>query len=560
TNEKMNFDEIIETIGSFGKYQKIQVVLLCLPHIHAGIFMVISVILLGVPEHRCKIPGYSGDTYTIQSPEHQTMVDNYIPKSTDSTKDYDQCHVYNDTNSYNNTFIGNRTIVECDSWVYSQSVFTETFVTKHHLVCRHDDILSLTKMLFFVGVLVGSFTFGMISDKFGRKFSMCCAQFLQMITSVALAWAPNLYVYIFLRFIIGATSTGIVLTTFVLTLELVGPTKRVRAAMLNGFFFAAGEVIVAGLGYLLRDWQYVELVAGSTTVFFLSFIWLVPESPRWLLNHGKMEKAERVIKRIAEVNKMSQHLSPTLNYKEDQKQRGNILHIFTSKVLLIRTLILFLEWCVISMTFYGLALNAGNIGGDFYLNFMLLGLVDFPTTILLLLLLNRIGRKKMFCTSMIVGGVGCISTLFTTTYGGESLNALTVVLVLIGKLGAGCAFGTIYLMSSELFPTVVRNAGMGACSCFARFGSMVAPYVISSAADIGGTLGKAVPLITFGSASVVAGLIALLLPETINKDLPDTIEEGKQFGTSNYDSLKKEGRDNKGFAMEQFNDSQKSHL
>lgn len=52
------------------------------------------------------------------------------------------------------------------------------------------------------------------------------------------------------------------------------------------------------------------------------------------------------------------------------------------------------------------------------------------------------------------------------------------MLVLIGKMGAGVAFGTIFLLSSELFPTIVRNAGMGASSCFARFGSMLAPYVI----------------------------------------------------------------------------------
>ncbi|XP_033740178.1 organic cation transporter protein-like [Pecten maximus] len=551
-DKKMNFDEIIEKIGSFGKYQIIQVILMCLPHINAAIFMVMSVILLGVPKYRCNIPGYTGDTYLIQSPEHQTLVDNYIPRSSDSTKDYDQCHIYNNNSTYshNSTFPGNRSTVECDSWVYSQSTFTETFVSEHDLVCSNGDLLSLTKMMFFVGVLVGSFTFGLLADRYGRKFSMCCAIVLQLLSSVGLAWAPNLPVYITLRFMIGATTNGIVLTTFVLTLEIVGTSKRVQASMINGFFFAGGEVILAGLSYLLRNWQYIELIVGSSTVFYLSFFWIIQESPRWLLNHGQTKKAEKVIKRIAEVNKKSQYLEPILNYKEDEKQKGDIRHIFTSRVLFGRTLILFLNWCVIAMTFYGLSMNTGNIGGDFYLNFMLLGLMDFPSSLLLLLLLNRIGRKKMHCTSMIVGGVSCLSTLFTTTYGGESLHGLTVALVLIGKLGAGCAFGSVFIFTSELYPTVVRNAGMGACSCFARFGSMIAPYVISSAADIGGTTGKAVPLIVFGSASIAAGLLALFLPETLNKDLPDTIEEGKLFGTPEYDSIKKTGNINKRFAME----------
>ncbi|OWF34554.1 solute carrier family 22 member 15-like [Mizuhopecten yessoensis] len=331
---------------------------------------------------------------------------------------------------------------------------------------------------------------------------------------------------------------------------MVGPRKRVRAVMVNGFFFAGGEVMLAALGYWLRDWQFIELICGGTVVFYLSYIWLVPESPRWLLNSGRIKDAEKVLKKIAEGNKKTECFKPILNYEEDKKQTGKIWHIFTSRVLLTRTLILFLNWCVISMTFYGLSMNAGNIGGDFYLNFLLLGLMDFPSTVLNLLLLNRVGRKRLHCTCMIVGGVSCLSTLFTTTYGGESLHTLTVILVLIGKLGAGSAFGSVYIMTSELYPTVVRNAGMGACSCFARFGSMVAPYVISAAADIEGTIGKLLPLIIFGSASIAAGLIALLLPETLNKDLPDTIEEAELFGTPEYDSMRKEASINKGFSME----------
>ena len=48
---------------------------------------------------------------------------------------------------------------------------------------------------------------------------------------------------------------------------------------------------------------------------------------------------------------------------------------------------------------------------------------------------------------------------------------------MIGKLGAAAAFAVIYVFSAELYPTVVRNAGMGASSCCARIGGMVAPYI-----------------------------------------------------------------------------------
>jgi len=57
------------------------------------------------------------------------------------------------------------------------------------------------------------------------------------------------------------------------------------------------------------------------------------------------------------------------------------------------------------------------------------------------------------------------------------LHAVTVTLAMLGKFGISAAFAIIYVWSAELFPTVVRNAGMGASSSFARVGGMVAPYI-----------------------------------------------------------------------------------
>jgi OCT family organic cation transporter-like MFS transporter 4/5 len=51
---------------------------------------------------------------------------------------------------------------------------------------------------------------------------------------------------------------------------------------------------------------------------------------------------------------------------------------------------------------------------------------------------------------------------------------------MVGKLGCTAAFGVIYVFSIELFPTVVRNAGLGASSCCARIGGILAPYIADS--------------------------------------------------------------------------------
>lgn len=54
---------------------------------------------------------------------------------------------------------------------------------------------------------------------------------------------------------------------------------------------------------------------------------------------------------------------------------------------------------------------------------------------------------------------------------------------------------------------------------------------------IGGKFGMVAPLVVFGALSVIAGVLLLTLPETLNKDLPDTIEDGENFGTKSVHSL-----------------------
>lgn len=76
---------------------------------------------------------------------------------------------------------------------------------------------------------------------------------------------------------------------------------------------------------------------------------------------------------------------------------------------------------VVSMVYYGLSLNLENLGaGSIHLNFLLVGLVEFPALALIVGLLNRLGRKTLHCASMLLGGVPCILTIFTILYADQS--------------------------------------------------------------------------------------------------------------------------------------------
>lgn len=85
------------------------------------------------------------------------------------------------------------------------------------------------------------------------------------------------------------------------------------------------------------------------------------------------------------------------------------------------------------------------------------------------------------------------------------------------------SFSTVYLYAGELFPTVVRNSGVGLSSTVARLGSMVAPFV----ATLRHTSPWLPPLI-FGVVPLIGAVLCIVLPDTRGKRLPDTLEEGEE--------------------------------
>ena len=98
-------------------------------------------------------------------------------------------------------------------------------------------------------------------------------------------------------------------------------------------------------------------------------------------------------------------------------------------------------------------------------------------------------------------------------------------------------FAIAYVYSAEIYPTVVRSAGMGSSSLMARLGGLVAPYVAAAAKS---HIGRNAPILVFGVTAFVAGTLALFLPETMGRKLPDTIDESEKVKISLRDGMERD--------------------
>ena len=275
---------------------------------------------------------------------------------------------------------------------------------------------------------------------------------------------------------------------------------------------------------------------------------LLPESVRWLVSKNRPEEAMKVLKKAAKCNGVSLKHNHDLTTESDtgsvssSTSSTGFLSIIRHSLLRRWSLNLWFNWATNALVYYGLSLSASKIGDglDVYTTFMLLAAVEIPFGIAISIIMTFLGRRFPLAITMIVGGIICLLPSVLPA----SLSKATVVLGILGKGCITASFALVYFYTAEIYPTNMRSVGLGTCSTFARVGAIIAPFV----AEFKG-FGESGPLIICGAVSLLAGVLALDLPETHKKDLPETIDDVyklkkgfKETSLTKEDELMKQSR------------------
>ncbi|XP_028845365.1 solute carrier family 22 member 15 [Denticeps clupeoides] len=418
-----------------------------------------------------------------------------------------------------------------DEELTSHVTFTEdvsSIVTEWYLVKQQAYKVNLAGSLFFAGVLLGNVVFGPLSDKIGRKPVFLTALFFEVLFGYVTALASSYEVFALSRLLVGVMNGGMALVCFVLTQEYVGKSYWATTGTLTNMTFAVGIALFAALGYFIRPWRTLAAAANSFGLLFFLLCLTFPESPRWLYSCGKAEQAEEVLQYLAWRNgngkpTLKLWQSPTVRRSLGSSRDGQspgFLHLFTHPVLRWRTVVLMFVWYACSLVYYGLTMNASEDTGNRYLGVAMYGLVELPAYPLCIYFINRqwAGRRKTMAGFLFFAGLACLGSMIIPAKSDSWLNASS--LALVGKLLVSAAFNIVYVYTSELYPTVIRNAGLGVCSMSCRVGGILAPFVPSMK-----MLHTSMPFTVFCLSGVSAGCLGLLLPETLNKPVVETLDE-----------------------------------
>ncbi|XP_039610928.1 solute carrier family 22 member 6-A-like [Polypterus senegalus] len=530
----MAFLDLLDNIGGLGLFQLLNAILLTIPGFLTACHALLQNFSAAIPDHHCRIPNQTSTvshwTFSFSELSNKSILKAFIPLEKNNNPS--KCERYlnpqwtllilNETTHHKI----NQTTEKCqDGWDYDRREFLETIVSEWDLVCSRKPLKQMSQTVYMGGVLAGAIILGRLSDKFGRRRVLTWSYFLLAVSGTSTAFSPSYFAFCCFRFLCGLAAAGITLNAVSLMMEWIPTKSRACIGTLGSFGFTAGQLLLAGIAYSIRTWRKLQLSISVPFFFFFVCSWWIPESARWLVLNNHYDKAVREIQRVARIN----HLP-----EEGKKITVEVLHMHMDKEIhvnktshthfdLVRipqlrkiTICLMILWCSCSLGYYGLVMDLQKFGLSMYLAQIIFALMDFPSLFINLTLLNLLGRRITQGGMLIIAGGVVLAIIFVP----EDMKILQTVLAMIGTGFMGAAFTSIYIYTGELYPTVIRQTGMGFGSTMARIGSMSAPVVLMLDEYF-----SYLPSIVFGIIPIFAGFSAFMLPETLNVPLPDTIKD-----------------------------------
>ena len=212
--EKTTFESLMKLVGDKGRWQYRVFLFTWLEGILIGFHHLSSAFLGHVPVHHCSLDG-------LDFPSHWTDIQkkNYsLPMTSDGG--YSQCEMFDIESKISSDYdvamrLRSADKVACDSWTYSTD-HGHTIVSEWDLVCDKTALLSTVQGSYMGGVFVGCLFWGWASDKFGRRPSILVSVVIQILASVIAALSVNYVMFIFFRFLVAFSVSGVFECGFVL--------------------------------------------------------------------------------------------------------------------------------------------------------------------------------------------------------------------------------------------------------------------------------------------------------------------------------------------------------
>jgi sugar porter (SP) family MFS transporter len=316
------------------------------------------------------------------------------------------------------------------------------------------------------GTVVGALSGNIPTEQLGRKKTLIIVGTLYFVSAIGSALSINPYFFFIMRFIggIGVGISSIVVPAYIAE---ISPAKyRGRLVALYQFQIVFGILVAFLSNFLLSEfvglgWRWMLGIEVIPALIFLLLVTNVPESPRWLLlRKNEVERCRNILS-ISHPNNVDRILDEIQQSREEYTQESLFSRPYFFPILLAFLLALFNQMSGINFVIY-FAPRVFSIAGldssAALLSSAGIGLVNLISTLLGILLIDRVGRKKL----MLIGSIGYIISLFAVSWAFFSNADGMIVVFFIFLFIVSHAIGqgaVIWVYIAEIFPNNVRTKG-----------------------------------------------------------------------------------------------------
>lgn len=525
---------VASIIGEYGLYQLSLTILAFVRYVCVAMMTNTGPLLAPSLDYRCQVP--SSLVHELAK-NGSTPLDSYL---------LNRCQLE----------LKNGRTYECVSWTYNTSETGTTLTDTYDLVCDRDWLRSAFQSSISFGVIVASVILGLVSDKYGRKFTINACLIGSILCGIISYAASNFIIYTVSRMLCSFCDLGLVVSLTTIIVETLGNKYRGTVCIIVYTGWAFGVMVMPWITEHFKNFRHVMLFTVCCHVFTLPWIMTTSESVRWLLVNGRIDEAHEELKRInrwngrgeksslgeadrkfdllkgkfvvmAERRKLAAFQAADKETVTTSKRRlsSSIFSGFTmanklfqSKELAATTLTVIWTGFNTELLYMLFILINSDVGENVKLNYLIGGAMETLATLQSILIVSRVSRRVSVSATLATVSVCCFLLAFTHQMAGVSTWMLNLTKLAISTLSS-----IIYVVTTEVFPTNLRQTGFGVCGTIGGLGAVIAPFIRTELVDLIGM--TRVLLIVTILPLTAAITIPFFLRETRGVELPDDIDD-----------------------------------
>jgi putative MFS transporter len=371
----------------------------------------------------------------------------------------------------------------------------------------------------FVGMAIGASVGGLLADRIGRRNVFALTLLVYGLATGAAGFSTGLAMLIALRFVVGLGLGAELPVASTLVSEYSPSAIRGRMVVVLEAFWAVGWILAALIGYFVvptsdNGWRWA-LFLGVVPAAYAAFVRSnLPESVRFLESKGRTEEAEAAVRVYEAASDVAPVRSPVLPPKPAPPWSD-----LWGAGLRTRTTALWLTWFGVNFSYYGafiwipslLVAQGYSLTRSFAFT-LIITLAQLPGYGAAAVLVEKWGRRATL-SSFLLGSA--VSAVWFGQASGESAIIAAGCALSFFNLGA---WGALYAVTPEVYPTALRATGAGSAAAFGRIASILAPLSVPWLKSTGGT---GLVFWVFGIAFVITAVAALGLPEWRGRTLEE---------------------------------------